>query len=78
VYKLWSELKLFLENASQDHQYVTADYQLDDSSTWIEVGTFDTVPVEAQTLTALYPVPAHPLQAAMYSDDEAQTPRIRR
>ena len=78
VYKLWSELKLFLENTLIDQQYIVADYQVDDDDTWTEIDSFEAIPVEAIDIAATLPRSRRiRFRLRFYTTDHAQTPRVK-
>jgi hypothetical protein len=55
VQKLWKSLKLFTEDTSGGDIYVAVDYQVDVETSWTNIGTFNTDPVEEIDIAATHP-----------------------
>ena len=55
VNKTWKALKIFAEDVTSAAIVIKADYQTNTSSTWVEIGMFDTEPVEEIDIAATLP-----------------------
>jgi hypothetical protein len=77
IVKLWKSLKLFIENVASG-RYIIADYQVDDDTSWTEIGTFDTVPVEEIDIASTLPQSKRiRFRLRMYSISESNSPRLK-
>jgi hypothetical protein len=78
VTKLWKSLKVFAENLSSGSRFIVADYKVDTDSTWTEIGTFDTAPVEEIDIAASSPRAKRiKFRFRLESDDDAESPRLK-
>jgi hypothetical protein len=78
VYKLWKKLKVFAENVTAA-RYVKADYQVDGDTTWTEIGTYDSVPVEELSVNSTTTPRSRRIRFRfrLYTDDNTETPRMK-
>ena len=77
IQKLWKSLKVFAENVTATRNIV-ADYQLDGDSTWTEIGTFDTVPVEEIDIASPHPQGRRiRYRLRFFTADQTETPRMK-
>lgn len=83
VVKYWSTVKIFSENLSAGHQYITLQYQVDDpNSSWLPSTpiVFSSSPSQEQSLSSTYDVIGRRFRykVTLYTDDTSKTPRIKR
>jgi hypothetical protein len=77
VVKLWKSLKIFAENVTATRNII-ADYQVDGDTTWTEIGTFDTVPVEEIDIASTLPQAKRiRYRLRFVTDDNSETPRMK-
>jgi hypothetical protein len=79
VQKLWKSLKVFAENVGSNY-YIVVDYQKDVETTWKEIGTFDTSPVEEIDIASTIPAGKRirfRLRLRNLSGSTANTPRLK-
>ena len=77
VVKLWKSLKVFAENVTSTRNII-ADYQVDTDTTWTEIGTFDTAPVEEIDLASTLPQAKRiRYRLRFVSDDVSESPRLK-
>jgi hypothetical protein len=77
VVKLWKSLKIFVENVTATRNII-ADYQVDGDTTWTEIGTFDTVPVEEIDIASTLPQAKRiRYRLRFFTDDQTETPRLK-
>ena len=79
VSKLFANLKMVIENTTASEEWVTAEYQLDNSTDWLPATpyTFDTFS-EENTLSATYNLDGKRIRFkfSLYSHNGAESPRI--
>jgi hypothetical protein len=77
VAKLWKSLKIFAENVTATRNIV-ADYQTDGGTSWTEIGTFDTVPVEEIDIASTLPQAKRiRFRLRFITADQTETPRLK-
>ena len=77
VEKLWKSLKVFAEDVSSN-RYIVVDYQTNTSSTWTEIGTFDTAPVEEIDIASTLPQAKRiRYRLRFYTNDVSESPRLK-
>jgi hypothetical protein len=78
VVKLWKSLKVFTENVSASNRYIVVDYEKDNDTTWTEIGTFDTQPVEEIDIASTLPQAKRiRFRFRFYTNDETESPRLK-
>ena len=77
VQKLWKSLKVFAENVGANY-YIVVDYQKDVETTWTEIGTFDTAPVEEIDIASTIPAGKRiRFRLRFISNDVSESPRVK-
>jgi hypothetical protein len=78
VEKLWKSLKVFIESISVGNYYVVADYKADTDSSWTEIGTFDTAPVEEIDIASTLPQAKRiKYRLRFITNDVSESPRLK-
>jgi hypothetical protein len=78
VVKLWKSLKVFAENLSANNRYIIADYQVDTDTTWTEIGTYDTEPVEEIDIASTLPQAKRiRFRFRFITNDASNSPRLK-
>jgi hypothetical protein len=77
VRKIWKSLKTHAENLSSG-VYAAIDYQIDDESSWTEIGNFDETPVKDLDLNAVTPRGRRVrYRLRLRTNDASETPRLK-
>jgi len=78
IVKLWKSLKVFGENYETTTRLIHADYKVDTDTTWTEIGTFDTTPVEEIDIATQAPQSKRiKFRFRSETEDESNSPRLK-
>lgn len=76
--KFWHSLSVFAENLSSDHYYSKVYYQVDTETSWTEIGTYDTEPLEEIDISEDDDVTGRRFRykIELSTDDDGETPEV--